>query len=359
MENSDHSESLVAVCLALSLALAFAAPSSAAPGRCEPDENRATLTGWVGEWQVVVDDLVVGQVQMSSILGGCAFEQVRQRADGAEEIGLIYRDPVTGRWEQRWVSSVGDTGSFELSFELDAVTMSGEMHTGEGARAQVRVRVRPRVGGGFVEELELSDDGGDTYHAPVVTTYLPPHETVTAEPSPSVTPASAPSEPEAEEPRPARAVTERSRRKADAPLPATSMESPMTLEFELGPLVDMPPGSSWRTVELAPYSVERVSIPTVTAAHRVRRGAAVLELTVNLLTRAVKAKVDLEAELLSDGESVARGQALKIALGRLIKSHDSKTGRPSTLRLEVDNETFVDLFAGGRRPTVRLTVTVY
>ncbi|MCZ6507039.1 MAG: hypothetical protein O7A04_03180 [Acidobacteria bacterium] len=368
MESVGRSRLLVAVCLALPVAVALAEPSDAAPAPCGPDDEYAALSAWVGEWQIVEGDRLVGQVQLRSILGGCAFEQVSQRTDGTEELGLIYRDPLTGRWEQRWVSSLGHTGSFELAFEPDGVTISGEIHTPEGARTQVRSRVKPRSGGGFLEELELSDDGGVTYDSPVVTIYLPPGEDAstvrapTVIPAPTTPPALEPAAPTApaDEPQVAQSsprVTARTKRNLDAP-GAIPMQSPMTLEFKLGSLTDLPPGTSWSTTELTPYEVEGVRIPLVMAARRERRGVTSLELTITLLRRAGSAKVDLAAELLSDGEIVAQGQGRKIALGKLIGSYDLKTGRPFTLRLEVDAKTFADLFADGKRPSVRLTVTV-
>ena len=132
----------------------------------------------------------------------------------------------------------------------------------------------------------------------------------------------------------------------------------MTLEVELGPLADLPAGAAWRTVELAPYTADLVNIPRVTAQRRVRRGKTHLELVVNLRTRAGQSKVDLEVTLLSGEASVASERYEGIVLGKLIRSHDPKAGRPQTVALAVDSETFAELFADGKRPSVRLTVTV-
>ncbi len=363
--------------LAMLLGLAsIAAQSQAAPKLCQENEHYQTLLDWVGEWQVIDENgAAAGSSLIRSILHGCAFEEMRRRGDGSEQLGLTFHDPAASAWRQRWLSSSGDTGLFELEFDDDRVAIRGSLSTAEGSEALIRALITPRLEGGFEEQLEISLDGGNVYSAAGTTLYLPPEQVSSTwhpppqdaapAPKPTVAPApvaqAAPAAPAAsthEQAVPSSAVKVRSRRKAEAPIPETAMESPMTLEFELGPLADLPPGAAWRTTELAPYVADRINIPRVTAQRRERRGKTELELVVNLRTRARQSKVDLDVTLLSGDVSVASERQQGIALGKLVRAHDPKTGLAQTVRLAVDSATFAALFADGKRPSVRLTVTV-
>lgn len=383
------------------LALILAAGGAAAAtteAPCAATTGHDRLLSWVGQWQVTNEagePLAVARV--APVAGQCAFEEVVARADGSEEFGLIYLDRADATWRQRWISSLGHSGRIELSFTPDRVTTSGRVHPVEGGEVLMRSTITPRAGGGFTQELTLSLDGGATYSEPERTHYLPPGAPAPADdeskampapqapaPAPLETPAGSipavqpalPAEPAVEahgaspgatpgqagaEEAPAAAsagVRVRSKRKTAAPVPETAMESPMTLEFELGPLADLPPGAGWRTEEMAPYVADQVNITRITAQRRQRRGKVELELVVNLRTRAGQSKVDVDVTLFSDGGDVVSERVEGVTLGKLIKAHDPTEGLPLTVRLPVDGDAFEALFAGGARPSVRLTVTV-
>jgi hypothetical protein len=370
----------------------LAVPAPAAESPCSSDPGHAELMRWAGDWEVVQDGAVVATSTVREILEGCAFEEIRQRADGSEERGLIYLDPLDGKWRQRWLSSLGDTGSLEIEFTDEGLAVTGEIHTRIGERMWVRGTATAAEGGGFEEEGEMSLDGGASYQSMGTTLYLPPGRVAlseaaqapvapAADPTPMVMPAQpapTPSPPtpqpqvvstpepvapadEAVAPQPepdeAGKVTVRSKRKAKQ-VELVSMESPMTLEFELGPIDALPPGTAWRTRELARFIAERVNVPLVGVSRRQRRGKSALEVTVHLRAQAVQTRVDLEVDLLSDGASVGRQEGQNIVLGKLIGSHDPEDGRPYTLRFDLDEAAFAELFADGKRPSVRLTVAV-
>jgi len=371
---APRSQPLLVGILSLGLTLSVLgvrqARAQEAAGPCHQDPRYEALARWVGEWQMVNEaGQLIGRSTVRSILAGCALEETRSRSDGSEEIGLTFLDLATNSWRQRSVSSLGHTGLFELSFEDGGVAIRGSFHTADGGEAWARARVTARPGGGFDETVEISTDGGKVYSAALSTSYLPQGELSAKQatpdqpaPTPAPTPAPSPTAPAASAAEPAAEVQTgvkvRSKRKAEAPIQDTAMESPMTLEIELGPLADLPPGAAWRTTELAPYVADQVNIPRVTAQTRQRKGSTELQLVVNLRTRAGKSKVDLDVSLLSDETVVASERVDGIALGKLIRAHDPQDGLAQTVRLVIEPEAFVALFAGGKRPSARLTVTV-
>jgi hypothetical protein len=269
--------------------------------------------------------------------------------------------------------------------------VTGVVHGAVGGRTAIRSEITPRTGGGYDESLEISTGSDDTWSPPLATTYLPfgdpaaPSPATAAPaapaapapvaatpvaaappPTPSAPPASLPpvavapppvASPATAEPPPG--VTVRSDRlPGDRRVENVAMASPMTLDFTLGPLDRLPPQTGWTTTELAPYVAAEVHVPQVVVSRRQRRQTVAIELTVHLQTTAFQRKVDIEAILLSDGAPVAEARGEAIAIGKLIASHDPKTGRPVTLSLALDSATFEALFADDRRPTIRLTVAV-
>jgi hypothetical protein len=351
-----------------------------AAATCAEDPLYHTLDRWLGEWRIVaLPDSApreIGRTVMRTVVDGCAIEEVRRLADGSEQRTLGVFDSASRSWRHSWVNSDGDSGFFETMPADDAVRVTGTIHLrGTGQEVALRSAITPRRDGGFDERLEISTDGGRTFELQPATAYLPlierasaeatgapvvpPAPTPTAEELPTAEPlASAPPPAAAAPPAQTPAVRLFSRPKAEAKIRDTAMESPMTVEFELGPLAALPAGSSWRTTELAPYVVDNVSIPMVTAGRDERRGKVTVELIVNLLTRSRGAKVDLETTLLADGAAVASAKGENIALGKLIGSHDPEVGRPYRLSFELDSATFAELFAADRRPTIRLTLSV-
>ena len=382
----------------LLLALAatpLAGGTRAAADGCAQDAGYAALAELVGEWEIVSDaGAVEGTAHVGPILDGCAFEEVRRRADGGAGRTLTFRDPVSGEWMQRWVSNGGDTARLALEATDEGLRVSGEMHTRDGEAVAVRAELAPRPGGGFRERLEVSLDGGATWEPPRITLYLPPGtappRAAESRPVAAAAEAPAPEAPAPEAPAPEApaapapvatapapgvpapaagpqasatpstpGVSVRSPRSAAQPPDATVMlESPMTLEVELGPLDALPDGTAWQTRQTAVYLAGDVRVSQVSATRRERRGALEIEVTVNLRTTAVQRRVDLEVELLAAGASVGRQRAENIALGKLIGLHDADSGRPVSLRFAQSAESFAALFADGRRPAARITVTV-
>ena len=353
---------------AVAVALMLPLGGVAAQSDCTDDPRHAALARFVGAWEVVsADGSLEGSVEIRPILRGCSFEGVRR--EGGEEAArsLIYLDPATDRWAERWVARGGATGLFEIEIVGDGFLYSGAMHSRAGDRTPMRISVEPRPEGGFSQRLELSLDGGTTWEPPQITKVrrqgapepaAPPVAAPRTPPPPTPT-APTPTAPATPEEGAEGGVKVRSERtRYQPPASTVSLESPMMLEIELGPVDALPQGTAWRTTETAVYLMEEVRMPQVSASRRERRGKVELEVTVNLRTTAMQRRVDLEVELLAGGATVGRERAEKITLGKLIGSHDPRVGRPTTLRFPFDEESFAALFADGARPSARITVIV-
>lgn len=386
MDGRRHTAFLSVLAGALMIA-SLTSGAAAVKAGCPEDPRRAAIARVVGVWEVVSDaGTAEGLTEVRPILGGCAFDVVRREAGVEVARALIYLDPVTDRWIERWVSRLGATARLEIEVAGDGLLLTGTVHDSEGSATPGRLEFEPGPGNGFTRRLYLSLDGGETWEPPQVAIYRPPGSsedpdtgrmTATSQSAPAT-----PSVPEPRVPEPTvpeapvllvealeptdvagetlpGAVTVRSRRTRYQPPAATvTLESPMMLEVELGPVNALPAGTAWRTTETAVYLVDEVRMPQVSASRRERRGKVELEVTVNLRTTAMQRRVDIEVELLAGGTSLGRERADKIALGKLIGSHDPRVGRPTTLRFSLEEESFEALFADGKRPSARITVTV-
>jgi hypothetical protein len=372
---SARSHDLSCLALAVLLGVTAPAPVAAEDGSCPEDRRRAVIRQAVGVWEVVSEvGGVEGLAEVREILGGCAFDVVRHEAGVEVARALIYLDPVTDRWVERWVSRLGATAELEIQVADDGLVLTGTIHDSEGAATPGRLEVDRGSGNEFTTRLYLSLDGGETWEPAQTSRYrrrgssedlggereTAAAQTVPAAPRPPVRERVTAAEPPAAAGETGTgAVTVRSQRTRYQPPAATvTLESPMMLEVELGPVDALPEGTAWRTTETAVYLVDEIRMPQVSASRRERRGKVELEVTVNLRTTAMQRRVDIEVELLSGDASVGRERADNIALGKLIGSHDPRVGRPTTLRFSLDEGSFKALFADGMRPSARITVTV-
>src|SRR4051812_44383861 len=87
------------------LVLVLAAPARAQTGAgCESDSTYSALDFWLGEWDVLVGDQVVGTNRITRVLKGCAILEEWRDTMGGEGRSLFYVEPGTHRWEQVWVT---------------------------------------------------------------------------------------------------------------------------------------------------------------------------------------------------------------------------------------------------------------
>ena len=89
------------------LLLSLGLPVSAAAqqgGGCAADSTYSALDFWLGEWDVLVGDQIVGTNRITRVLKGCAVLEEWRDAMGGEGRSLFYVEPGTHRWKQVWVT---------------------------------------------------------------------------------------------------------------------------------------------------------------------------------------------------------------------------------------------------------------
>lgn len=80
---------------------AIAAPAE--PQSCENSDLYSLLDFWVGDWDVFVDDRLVGSNRIEKSLGGCAVFEYWEGSEGGRGISLFYV-AEGGVWKQVWVT---------------------------------------------------------------------------------------------------------------------------------------------------------------------------------------------------------------------------------------------------------------
>ena len=156
------------------LLLSLGWPASAAAqqsGGCAADSTYSTLDFWLGEWDVLVGDQVVGTNRITRVLKGCAVLEEWRDAMGGEGRSLFYVEPGTHRWKQVWVTDdagqVGGTKEKHLIARLPdgGVRFQGELPLPDGRLVLDRTTLTP-IRPGEVRQLnETSRDGGTTWRA--------------------------------------------------------------------------------------------------------------------------------------------------------------------------------------------------
>lgn len=89
---------------------------------------------WIGDWDVSrPDGQPAGTSHVEKILGGCVvFENWQSASGGYAGKSFNTYDPVTGRWNQVWVDTGGDTIQFSGRRKGNVMSLSGIHATGRG-----------------------------------------------------------------------------------------------------------------------------------------------------------------------------------------------------------------------------------
>jgi hypothetical protein len=158
--------------VALSLAmLATSAAAAQSSGGCEGDSTYRQLDFWVGTWSVYVGDTLVGTNQISKVLRGCAVVEAWRDTGGGEGRSLFYVDPSLHQWKQVWVTDaaahLGGTKEKHLVSRADGggVRFQGELRRADGRVILDRTTLTPAGGGQVRQLIEVSTDGGTSWHA--------------------------------------------------------------------------------------------------------------------------------------------------------------------------------------------------
>lgn len=89
---------------------------------------------WIGDWDVTrPDGTAAGRSHVEKILGGCVVFENWTSASGTYA-GRSFNsyDPVTGRWNQHWVDTDGNTIRFSGRRRGNEMALAGTHATGRG-----------------------------------------------------------------------------------------------------------------------------------------------------------------------------------------------------------------------------------
>ena len=95
---------LVAIVLAAGRSFPAGAQSSSSAG-CDQAPFHA-LDFWVGNWDVLAQNQIVGTNRIEKILGGCAIIENWTDAMGGQGKSLFYYQLATDTWKQVWVTEM-------------------------------------------------------------------------------------------------------------------------------------------------------------------------------------------------------------------------------------------------------------
>ena len=156
-------------CLVLLVALT-AARAVAAP--CTP-AVRSALDFWAGDW-TVADTRTherAGSNRLERVAKGYAFIERWTGAQGDEGTSLFYLDPRACTWRQTWVTDRPELPGGLKHKELVAISPDGTVRfqgAYPGRRFPFvldRTTLTPRRDGTLRQVIEVSGDGGRTWHA--------------------------------------------------------------------------------------------------------------------------------------------------------------------------------------------------
>jgi len=155
----------VALLLA-ALAVAHPIHASTAPGSggCSAAEYRQ-LDFWLGDWDAFdASDpaTAIARTHVDLIAAGCAVHELYEQSDGLIGDSILSFDAARQVWQQTWVTNRGSLMVITGRFSNGAVTLEGEMHTGDGRSLLQRITWKAE-GSDVRETAVMSKDGGKNW----------------------------------------------------------------------------------------------------------------------------------------------------------------------------------------------------
>jgi hypothetical protein len=139
-------------------------PPQTLPKRCLQEPQYRQLDFWVGEWAVTNrQGRHVGNSSVRLILGKCVvFENwTGDRGLTGKSFNMFNRQ--TGKWEQIWVSSVGNLTKYSGEFKDGAMRYTAEDRDEKGKPELLRLTFFP-ISANEVRQLgQASADGGKSW----------------------------------------------------------------------------------------------------------------------------------------------------------------------------------------------------
>ena len=145
---------------------------------CASDSAYRALDFWVGHWRVVDSaGNKLGSNSIEKIMGGCAITE-RWKEDDGEGQSLFYYVPAQRRWKQVWVTpsalQLGGVKEKQLIHSAPGTArFQGELVGPKGAILLDRTTLTAMSGGRVRQVIEVSRDGGATWHVNFDGIYVP------------------------------------------------------------------------------------------------------------------------------------------------------------------------------------------
>ncbi len=148
----------------LAIADPFNASASPAPAGCSAADYRQ-LDFWLGDWDAYdASDpgTAIARTHVDLIAAGCAVHELYEQTDGLIGDSILSFDAAGKRWQQTWVTNRGSLMVITGRFSNGAVTLEGEMHTGDGGSLLQRITWKAE-GSDVRETAVMSKDGGKSW----------------------------------------------------------------------------------------------------------------------------------------------------------------------------------------------------
>lgn len=118
---------------------------------------------WVGEWDVMVQNQIVGTNTVERTVSGCIILENWTAAQGGTGKSFNYYDSNTGKWHQDWVGSGGGVLHLSGEYKDGAMRYEGVTVARNGSKTFERLTFF-NLGPDRVRQLwEQSSDGGKTW----------------------------------------------------------------------------------------------------------------------------------------------------------------------------------------------------
>ena len=118
---------------------------------------------WLGRWDVAdATGKVVGENQITRVLGGCALHEDWRGGDGTRGNSYSMYDNATKAWHQQWIDIGGNLLRLSGSIDSGTIVLNGENVTPAG-RAHSRVTWSRLPGDRVRQHWQMSTDGGTSW----------------------------------------------------------------------------------------------------------------------------------------------------------------------------------------------------
>lgn len=146
--------------------------------RCGDDETYGALDFWVGEWRVESNEGdLYGSNRIEKVLDGCGVKEYWTDAEGGTGFSLFY--VMEGQWRQVWITPYARLpGGIKekrqvLEFDGEGIRFQGKITKADGSSYLDRTTLTPMAGGRVRQNIEVSQDEGETWVSGWDAVYVP------------------------------------------------------------------------------------------------------------------------------------------------------------------------------------------